>query len=371
MRVTLPAAAGGGPPAPVALTKKTCRPRLPHRDTRGSRSLAGKEGGGATLVSKTWRERRGARQASLRARGEEAPGGWTGLSRRGEGGVGEKGRGRRRLTEGDVSKTDAQAGSGASAPGPPTRGCRCGQPGAPPPRCRCRGRGPGWGRCAAGGVPTWVWRAWALSPPPGPRRLAAPQAVRGAGFPPSAVARAPGGRPGGRGPAAECRRGAVEGPRPAAPLVPLRSRGVGLPGRGETLRPSLFRFPRGSLASRWGQQPPPSADAAWPHPPPPGSRSGKAPGGRKEPGAQGPWSLVQFQSPRVSLGELVGGDGLPVKVFWDPRVPLRVSASLLNSGRGTGPALSSSGSLWSGPVTLLSPVTPNEAAPKSVDGVQL
>lgn len=179
--------------------------------------------------------------------------------------VGEKGRGRRRLTEGDMSETDAQAGSGASAPGPPTRGCRCGQPGAPPQSCRCQGRGPGWGRCAAGGVPTWVWRAWALRRLPGPRGLAAPQAVRGAEFPPPAVAGAPSGRPGGRGP-----RGAVEGPRPRTPLVPLRSRGVGLRGRGETLCPSLFRFPRGSLASRWGQQPP-SALAAWPHPPPPES----------------------------------------------------------------------------------------------------
>lgn len=149
------------------------------------------------------------------------------------GGEGEKGRGRSRLTEDDVSETDAQAGSRASAPRPPTRVCRCGQPGAPPPRCR--GPGPGWGRCAAGGVPTWVWRAWALGPQPGPSGWPRPRRSRALGFrllprrergprePSGDPVRSRTllsfrGRPGEGGPTARCRRGAVEGPRP-----PLRS----------------------------------------------------------------------------------------------------------------------------------------------------
>lgn len=85
----------------------------------------------------------------------------------GRSGCGIRGRwaqGRLQLTEGDASKSDAQAGSGASAPQPPTLACRCRQPGAPPQSLHCRGRRPGRGWCAAGGVPTWAPGTWALGP---------------------------------------------------------------------------------------------------------------------------------------------------------------------------------------------------------------
>lgn len=34
---------------------------------------------------------------------------------------------------------------------------------------------------------------------------------------------------------------------------------------------------------------------------------------------RGPGALSSIQKPRVSLGELVGSDGLQVKVFWAPK----------------------------------------------------
>lgn len=160
---------------------------------------------------------------------------------------------------------------------------------------------------------------------------------------------------------------------PPAPPVHLRPCGVGLPGRGRPLRPSLFKFPRGTPAG--------GGDSSLHRPPLPiGPSRCRLGAEREEPRdrgfgknlvLRGLGALCSLQNPRVSLGELVGSDGLQVKVFWAPRVPLRVSESLLSSGRGTAPALSSSGSLWPGPVTLLSPVTPNEAALKSLSGVQL
>lgn len=230
-----------------------------------------------------------------------------------------------------MRETDAQAGSRASAPPPPTRGCRCGQQGAPPPRCRCRGRRPGWGRRAAGGVPTWVWWAWALSRRGAPRRVAAAEKSRRSAS-----------RSGHRGSA--LRMGGPAGQRPPRPpslvgipggsaqsllsqasgarvpgVLPgrvrrkapsrrcsLQPRGVGFPGRGRPLPPSLFRFPRVTPAGgdssllRPSRPPPPQPVAA-------GDPLGKSPGrreGRSErtgcSGALGTPS--SFQSPWVFWG---------------------------------------------------------------------
>ena len=84
VRVTLPAAAGGGAPAPVARTKRPCRPRLPHRDARGGPRV--RLGGGTALVSQMWPQREGARFAESRvARGGGAGvAGWPQPQRRGE-----------------------------------------------------------------------------------------------------------------------------------------------------------------------------------------------------------------------------------------------------------------------------------------------
>lgn len=80
---------------------------------------------------------------------------------------------------GDAGETDAQAGSGASAP--PTRGCRCGQPGAPPRARGCRGGGRAgggapWGACPRGFGGCGSSASWAAPDlglvPDGPRYLA-------------------------------------------------------------------------------------------------------------------------------------------------------------------------------------------------------
>lgn len=95
VRVTLPAAAGGGPPAPVARTKRPCRPRLPHRDTWGSPRLAGR--GYPPRKPRVAPARgRAARESRVVRGGRAGVGGWPQPQR--QRGEGEKGRGRRRLT---------------------------------------------------------------------------------------------------------------------------------------------------------------------------------------------------------------------------------------------------------------------------------
>lgn len=76
-----------------------------------------------------------------------------GRGRSGMGTAARRAKGGADSPRGDVSETDAQAGSRASPP--PKCGCGRLQPRGPPPRAAAGGGG------QAGGVPTWVWWAWA------------------------------------------------------------------------------------------------------------------------------------------------------------------------------------------------------------------
>lgn len=227
-----------------------------------------------------------------------------------------------------MNETDAQAGNRASAPPSPTRGCRCGQPGAPPPRCRCRGRRLGWGRCAAGGVPTWVWWAWALRRPAGPGRVAAAEKSRALGFPLRPPRERPaGGWAGGRADAAAPepsrdplwtrtllasrrrpgkRSTAFDlagcGGRPLPSRAPCSLAASGSRGGGGLCLP-LCSDSRGEpqrLGTAASSAP---ATRPRPTPPPPGTCSGKAQEGSERTRCSRVLGTPSsFQTPRVSLG---------------------------------------------------------------------